>query len=29
MCVDGRDAAAAARLVEERDELRNPFYGGR
>ena len=29
MCVQGRDPAAAARLVEERDELRNPFYGGR
>jgi formaldehyde-activating enzyme len=28
MCVQGRDPAAAARLVEERDSLRNPFYGG-
>jgi formaldehyde-activating enzyme len=27
-CVDGRDEAAAVRLVEERDSLRNPFYGG-
>ncbi|MEP6893873.1 MAG: formaldehyde-activating enzyme [Gaiellaceae bacterium] len=29
MCVEGRDATAAARLVAERDSLRNPFYGGR
>jgi formaldehyde-activating enzyme len=28
MCVEGRDAEAAARLVEERDTLTNPFYGG-
>jgi 5,6,7,8-tetrahydromethanopterin hydro-lyase len=28
VCVDGRDPAAAAALVERRDELRNPFYGG-
>ena len=28
MCVHGRDAEAAARLVENRDALRNPFYGG-
>jgi formaldehyde-activating enzyme len=28
VCVEGRDPAAAARLVEERDALRNPFYGG-
>ncbi len=28
MCVEGRDPAAAARLVDERDSLRNPFYGG-
>jgi formaldehyde-activating enzyme len=27
-CVDGRDPEAAARLVEERDTLRNPFYSG-
>jgi formaldehyde-activating enzyme len=27
-CVDGRDPQAAARLVAERDSLRNPFYGG-
>jgi formaldehyde-activating enzyme len=27
-CVHGRDAAAAQRLVDERDALRNPFYGG-
>lgn len=29
VCVRGRDPAAAARLVSERDTLRNPFYGGR
>jgi formaldehyde-activating enzyme len=29
VCVQGRDPAAAARLVDERDTLRNPFYGGR
>jgi formaldehyde-activating enzyme len=28
LCVEGRDPAAAARLVDERDTLRNPFYGG-
>ncbi len=28
MCVEGRDPAAAARLVAERDSLTNPFYGG-
>jgi 5,6,7,8-tetrahydromethanopterin hydro-lyase len=28
VCVDGRDPAAAARLVEGRDELTNPFYRG-
>ena len=27
-CASGRDADAAARLVAERDSLRNPFYGG-
>jgi formaldehyde-activating enzyme len=27
-CVEGRDAQAAARLVAERDSLRNPFYSG-
>ena len=27
-CVEGRDPAAAAALVERRDALRNPFYGG-
>lgn len=29
VCVEGRDPAAAAALVERRDSLRNPFYGGR
>lgn len=29
VCVQGRDPAAAARLVAERDALRNPFYAGR
>jgi 5,6,7,8-tetrahydromethanopterin hydro-lyase len=28
MCVWGRDPDAAARVVAERDTLRNPFYGG-
>ena len=28
VCVEGRDAQAAARLVERRDSLRNPFYSG-
>ena len=28
VCVQGRDAAAAADLVEQRDSLRNPFYSG-
>jgi formaldehyde-activating enzyme len=27
-CVEGRDARAVARLVNERDTVRNPFYGG-
>jgi formaldehyde-activating enzyme len=27
-CVEGRDPAAAAALVERRDALRNPFYSG-
>ncbi len=27
-CVQGRDPEAAARLVAERDRLRNPFYSG-
>lgn len=27
-CVEGRDPAAAAALVDRRDSLRNPFYGG-
>jgi formaldehyde-activating enzyme len=27
-CVEGRDPAAAAALVERRDELKSPFYGG-
>ena len=27
-CVEGRDPAAAGRLVERRDSLRNPFYSG-
>jgi formaldehyde-activating enzyme len=27
-CVEGRDAGAAQRLVERRDELQNPFYSG-
>ena len=28
MCVEGRDPAAAAQLVLDRDALRNPFYSG-
>jgi formaldehyde-activating enzyme len=28
VCVEGRDPAAAAALVERRDALRNPFYSG-
>jgi formaldehyde-activating enzyme len=28
MCVAGRDPEAAAALVERRDSLENPFYGG-
>jgi len=28
VCVEGRDPAAAAALVEWRDSLRNPFYSG-
>ena len=28
MCVEGRDPAAAAELVAQRDSLRNPFYSG-
>ena len=28
VCVDGRDQAAAAALVERRDSLQSPFYGG-
>lgn len=28
ICVEGRDPTAAAELVERRDSLRNPFYGG-
>jgi formaldehyde-activating enzyme involved in methanogenesis len=28
VCIEGRDPAAAAALVERRDSLRNPFYGG-
>lgn len=28
VCVEGRDPAAAARLVENRDRLQSPFYGG-
>ena len=28
MCVDGRDPAAVQRLVDERDSLQSPFYGG-
>jgi formaldehyde-activating enzyme len=28
MCVEGRNAAAAARLVERRDSVTSPFYSG-
>ena len=28
VCVEGRDPAAAARLVADRDGITNPFYGG-
>jgi formaldehyde-activating enzyme len=28
MCVEGRDPAAVKRLVDERDALQSPFYGG-
>ena len=28
MCVEGRPAGAVQRLVDERDSLTNPFYGG-
>ncbi len=28
VCVEGRDPAAAAALVERRDELQSPFYSG-
>lgn len=28
MCVNGRDGRATARLVADRDSLRNPFYSG-
>ena len=28
VCVEGRDPAAAAALVERRDTLQSPFYGG-
>jgi formaldehyde-activating enzyme len=28
VCVEGRDPAAAARLVEQRDTLSSPFYSG-
>jgi formaldehyde-activating enzyme len=28
VCVEGRDPAAAANLVERRDSLRSPFYSG-
>jgi formaldehyde-activating enzyme len=29
VCVEGRDPAAARRLVDERDTLTSPFYSGR
>jgi 5,6,7,8-tetrahydromethanopterin hydro-lyase len=28
VCIEGRDPRAAAALVERRDSLKNPFYGG-
>ena len=28
LCIEGRDAAAAQRLLSERDSLPSPFYGG-
>jgi formaldehyde-activating enzyme len=28
VCVEGRDSAAAAALVERRDELQSPYYSG-
>jgi formaldehyde-activating enzyme len=28
MCVEGRDPTAVQRLVDERDTLQSPFYGG-
>jgi formaldehyde-activating enzyme involved in methanogenesis len=28
VCVEGRNPAAAAALVERRDELRSPYYSG-
>jgi 5,6,7,8-tetrahydromethanopterin hydro-lyase len=28
VCVEGRDPASAAALVERRDELQSPFYSG-
>jgi hypothetical protein len=28
-CVNGRDPAAAASLVERRDTIASPFYGGK
>ena len=28
MCVEGRDPEAAAKLVSERETVRNPFYSG-
>ena len=27
-CIEGRDPGAAARLVDTRDSLQNPFYSG-
>jgi 5,6,7,8-tetrahydromethanopterin hydro-lyase len=28
MCIEGRDTDAVARLVDERDTVTSPFYGG-